>query len=592
MKHAISTKISRAMLTIGSIALVLFVAGSCAYAQTYTVLYDFGTKNGEPSGASDSGIVAQGRDGNMYSTAPGTKMGTVFKITPAGALTVLHRFTGTDGEGSASGLTLGTDGNFYGTTAGGGAFSSGTIFTISPTGKRTTLYSFTGLDDGGDPVAPPIEGIDGNFYGTTGTGGSVGANGTVYKITPAGVFSTLFSLGGSFFGFSNGPLVQGSDGFLYGTSTYGGVNVTRGMIFKTTFSGDFTDLFDFNFDDGEAPIAPLVENSDGNFYGDTAAGGADPDGVIFKITPTGSFTQILNFGCCQGGAFGGMVLATDGNFYGTTYDGTVGGGIFRLTPSGEYTVLYTFTCATGCLPMVTPLQHTDGKLYGDTSSGGSKNHGVFYSFDLGLAPFVRLVPQAAAYGSTAGILGQGFTGTTGVSFNGTPAAFKVSSDTFLTATVPAGATSGPVTVSTPAGVLTSNRSFLISTAAASLNLSSVAYPTPPMQGGLVTYAFKVWNQSSVDAVHEVLVTQVPAGTTFSSIALSGTAGLGSCTAPPVGSAGAVVCKENSVMRPGSTWTIRLTVKITAPAGTVLAEGATASSDNAISTTATMHNTVR
>jgi uncharacterized repeat protein (TIGR03803 family) len=124
-----------------------------------------------------------------------------------------------------------------------------------------------------------------------------------------------------------------------------------------------------------------------------------------------------------------------------------------------------------------------------------------------------------------------------------------------------------------------------------LNLSAVPYPTPPVQGGSLTYAFKIWNHSSSAAVHEVLTTQVPAGTTFSSLALSGTAGLGSCSAPAVGAAGAVTCTENSVMRPGSTWTIRLTVRITSPTGTVIAQSATASSDNLGSNTATSHNTV-
>lgn len=127
---------------------------------------------------------------------------------------------------------------------------------------------------------------------------------------------------------------------------------------------------------------------------------------------------------------------------------------------------------------------------------------------------------------------------------------------------------------------------------ADLTLRSVAYPTPPLPGGSLTYAFKVWNHTSVAAEHEVLTTQVPAGTTFSSIELSGTAGLGSCTTPAVSVSGPVVCQENSVMRPGSTWTIRLTVQITAPAGTVLTETATASSDNEGSSSATIHNSVR
>jgi hypothetical protein len=124
-----------------------------------------------------------------------------------------------------------------------------------------------------------------------------------------------------------------------------------------------------------------------------------------------------------------------------------------------------------------------------------------------------------------------------------------------------------------------------------LNLSAIPYPTPPVAGGLLTYAFKVWNRSSIAAQHEVLTTQVPEGAVFSGIEISGTAGLGSCTTPAVGAGGPVVCKENSIMRPGSTWTIRVTVGITAPAGTVITETATASSDNLGSNTATVRNSV-
>jgi sugar lactone lactonase YvrE len=124
-----------------------------------------------------------------------------------------------------------------------------------------------------------------------------------------------------------------------------------------------------------------------------------------------------------------------------------------------------------------------------------------------------------------------------------------------------------------------------------LNMKVTPYPTPTVQGGLLTYAFKVWNRGPGKAVHEVLTTMVPPGTTFSSLKLSGTAGLGSCTTPAVGDSGPVVCNENSVMRAGSTWTIRLTVLIAAPAGTIITESATASSDNSNPRTATAHNTV-
>ena len=124
-----------------------------------------------------------------------------------------------------------------------------------------------------------------------------------------------------------------------------------------------------------------------------------------------------------------------------------------------------------------------------------------------------------------------------------------------------------------------------------LTLRSIPYPTPTVQGGLLTYAFKIWNDTSVVAVHEVLTTEVPAGTTFSGITISGTPGVSSCSTPPVGGTGPVICHEHSGMAPHTTWTLRMTVHVTAPTGTVITETATASSDNLGSDTVTVHNTV-
>lgn len=160
--------------------------------------------------------MAQGRDGNLYSTAfrGGTnpQNGAVFKVTPGGTLTVLYSFDGTHGAEPYSGLTLGTDGNFYGTTFAGGASGYGTVFKVTPSGKLTVLYSFTNGTDGAYPWAPPIQGTDGNFYGTTSQYQISGKYGSVYKVTPAGKFTTLYD-----FDYTHGstpivPLVQGTDG--------------------------------------------------------------------------------------------------------------------------------------------------------------------------------------------------------------------------------------------------------------------------------------------------------------------------------------------------------------------------------------------
>jgi len=202
--------------------LMLVLALTAAQAQTFNVLYNFGTNNGDPYKPQWAGIVAQGQDGNLYSTALGgvNSIGAMFKITPSGTLTVPYNFDLTD-EDAYSGLTLGTDGNFYGATAGGGTSGFGTIYKVTPSGTLTVLHSFSG-SDGYAPFAPPIEGTDGNFYGTTQQGGANALYGVVYKITSSGAFTLLHSFDSTDGSGPVAPLVQGSDGNFYGTTVVGG----------------------------------------------------------------------------------------------------------------------------------------------------------------------------------------------------------------------------------------------------------------------------------------------------------------------------------------------------------------------------------
>lgn len=223
----------------------------------------------------------------------------------------------------------------------------------------------------------------------------------------------------------------------------------------------------------------MIEGSDGNFYGTAGNGGVGGTelcfvqeypgcGVVFKITPNGTLTVLHSF---TGGSDGanpvvGLVQATGGNFYGTTFQGAAGDGLgwgvlFRITPAGTFAVLHTFDWSSGAQPRAL-LQHTNGVLYGTANEGGSASEGTFYSFDDGLRPFVRFLPAARKVGAWVEFLGQDFEGTTAVSFNGRPAtSFIVKSDTYLTARVPVGATTGLVTVTTPGGRLTSNKKFVV-----------------------------------------------------------------------------------------------------------------------------------
>ena len=248
----------------------------------FTNLYRF---SGGSDGAQPLATLVQGADTNFYGTtvAGGTNhLGVVFKMTPAGTLTTLWQFNGiTDGNQLVAGLVQGTNGNFYGTTFGGGAFGAGTVFTITPSGTLTTLYSFTGDADGAEPVGGLVLGSNNRFYGTTFAGGA-GA-GTVFKIGAGGGLTTVYTFtGGGDGGFPEGGLIVGSDGNFYGTTASDGVG-GAGTVFKMTIAGTLTTLHSFSGLDGATPVAGVVQGTVSNFYGTTAAGGTDNAGTVFSL---------------------------------------------------------------------------------------------------------------------------------------------------------------------------------------------------------------------------------------------------------------------------------------------------------------------
>jgi len=431
---------------------------SPARGQTFDVIHRF-IDQSEGCDPQLPDLLAQGRDGNLYGTVPfcGASFdGTIFRITPGGTFRILYQFDSTHGAFPYGGLTLGSDGNFYGTTSEGGSSGYGTIFRITPGGLLTTLYNFTLGSDGGNPHASPVEGVDANFYGTT-------VAGTAYKITRSGFFTSLASLPGA----SYAPLTQSLDGNFYGTTIDGGT-FGKGTVFKISRAGVLAVLYNFNGNDGSCPLAPVTLGNDGNLYGTTFLGGPLSGGEVFRLAPGAQLTvlQAYDLNQTDNGTLpsAGLILATDGTFYGAAAGGgTFGDGVlFSIDSYPTYSVLYTFDGTTGSSPSATPVQHTSGIIYGLTNTGGGQGSaGVLYSLNVGLTPFVKLVTTSGRVGSRIGILGGGFTGTSSVKFNGTPATFTVVSNTFLTTTVPAGATSGFVTVTTPTGIVTSNVKFQV-----------------------------------------------------------------------------------------------------------------------------------
>jgi uncharacterized repeat protein (TIGR03803 family) len=469
-------------------------------AQTYTPLYEFGAKSGDPENPQYSGIITQGRDGNLYSTAPSTPLGAcsfcgaAFSISPSSGVLTVYDFksTGT-GYTPFSGVSLGNDGNFYGTTRNSGTFNDGTIFKLTSSGTLSTLYNFgtckSPCIDGYLPLSPPVQGADGNFYGTTPHSLDGTNDGIAYQITSTGKYKVLHVFSLSVGGFNpNAPLIQGADGNFYGTTTLGGKSLSStcvaafssfscGTIFKMTATGHVTFLHEFVQTDGAGPIGPVTQASDGNFYGTTSEGGTSKLGVVFKMTSKGVLTVLHSFTGTDGqNPDGGVVQASDGSLYGTASGGgTFGHGtIFKVTLAGAFSVLDNFDNTHGAIPEVTMVQHTNGILYGDTKQGDTQGGGVFYSLNVGAPPFLRLQNTSGKVGSTVSILGQGFTGATAVSFGGVNASsYTVSSDTYLTAKVPVGAKTGTVTVVSPAGSLTSiNQQFRVIPTISSISPSS------------------------------------------------------------------------------------------------------------------------
>jgi uncharacterized repeat protein (TIGR03803 family) len=480
MKH-IAGKFATLVWT--SLVLAAFVGPRLAQAQTYTDLHDFNPGAGDPHTFVESHL-AQGRDGNFYTESNGggtSGNGTVFKVTPSGAVTVIHSFDGTDGSNAVGGMTLGLDGNLYGETWSGGSFGNGITFKITSAGKETALHNFANNGDGANPANVLVR--SGTFfYGTTNDFSAE----TVYKVTSGGVLKTLHTFSNAD-GQAGGQLLLGSDGNIYGGMNQGG-QFGFGTAFKMTPKGGLTVLHNFNGTDGNQPAPGMVEITPGKFYGTAELGGNTGDGVAYSVTSAGTFSVLHSFsGATDGHQALTLTLATDGNAYGVAVSGGTAncGTIFEVTAAGNFSVVYTFDNTHGCNPTGGYLtQGTDGKLYGLAGNGGANGSGVFFSLDVGLSPFVSLMTTSGTELSKVEILGQGFSKTSLVKFGGVAATtIAVTGSTYILATVPAGALTGPVTVTTGGTTLTSSQTFKVLPTVASFSPTSGPVGTPVMITG-------------------------------------------------------------------------------------------------------------
>ena len=361
---------------------------------TLTTLRNFGI----PEGAAPGSALLPANDGSFYGTAYGGGAfgsGTVFRIDAVGTLTILHSFSGyngvpsNDGGYPRAGLIHASDGSFYGTTSGGGAFGNGTAFKISA-GSLTIIHSFRS-SEGSAPIAALIQASDGRFYGTTSGGGGSQGNGTLFRMDSTGGLTVLHAFSGQIDG--AGPyasLLQASNGSFYGTSSLGGANGS-GTVFRMDSSGNVTTLHAFSGIDGAVPHAALVQAPDGNLYGTTTGGGGGW-GTIFRIDVAGNFTKLHDFDFTRDGATpeAPLLRASDGNFYGTTSKGgagLIGGTIFRMETSGVVSVVYKFDgnvgfYSDGRIPTGSLVEGAPSVLYGTLSQGGAGGAGAIYRLSL------------------------------------------------------------------------------------------------------------------------------------------------------------------------------------------------------------------
>lgn len=355
---------------------------------TLTVLHSF---NGSTDGGYPNGSLVRGDDGNFYgmTTIGGSSQfyGTIFRIEPDGTFAVLKSFDNTNGAAPFGSLVKNTDGSFYGITSGGGTNGAGTIFKITSDGAFTLLRNLDYAVEGGVSRGSLVRGSDGDFYGTTSSGSNY-SNGSIFKITPTGSLTVLRALNPDKDGINTNTLVLGADGYFYGMANTGGI-LNQGTIFKISSDSRFSVLVSLPGNEkGGTANAGLVQGQDGFFYGTTTDGGLYNTGTIFKLSTDSSYSVLHSFQDSYstdtfdgGNPYGNLIQAKDGNFYGLTSHGGINGygTLFRITSSGSYTVLYSFDGNDkGGAPYGSLIQGTDGNFYGMAESGGTNGAGVIF----------------------------------------------------------------------------------------------------------------------------------------------------------------------------------------------------------------------
>ena len=390
---AYSVIVTNGFGSVVSAVVPLVVAPATTQGVLLETIYSF---TGGIDGASPM-EMAIGQDGNLYGTTYSggkNKYGTIFRIASDGTFASLYSFP--TGGLPLDGLTPVGSSNFFGVSFAGGSSSQGSLFSVTMNRAVRILYNFPGDSSGGNPAAAPTRAVDGNYYGVTTVGGDPTLRaGVIYRITAAGQYTVVHALAAGEGARPNARLTAGRDGYLYGTTTAGGDSPNDGTIFRVSTNGIFTTLVHWHGTNGFSPAGPLVEGDDGNLYG-LADGGATGFGVAYRMSPSGAVTILHSFEGLDDGSLSGLregklTRASDGNFYGMV-GGSAGSGalgtIFRLTPTGQITTIASFNGVSGANPTGSLVEGPDGYLYGSTSNGGAFGYGAI--FRIGVFPHIEV----------------------------------------------------------------------------------------------------------------------------------------------------------------------------------------------------------
>ncbi len=500
IKSLLNSNCTKSAMTV-VLGLSLAITARAQSSGTIDQLFAFTCTSGIGSDTCPQGarpnIIVQASDGNFYGAAQVTdegvsdpQGGTLFKLTPSGEFTKLFSFTQDtsgflNGNNPASGFVEANDGFLYGTTFNGGKQDDGVLFRISKTGTGfKVLHNFCSLAKCTDGSIPNglLLGQDGNLYGTTLEGGSSvspcpsSGCGTIFRFEPTtGVFEVLHRLTPAADGLQPFGMIQAANGNFYGVSQGLDVNSFNEDIFQFTLAGQFTVQFKSAlFDTG---ISGLTQGANGNLYGafESITGRTSGEINFFEVSTEGTdFVAFAPFTTLAGTTtIPSLFLASDGNLWDTNFTDSTApmGSVFSINPqSGAVLQTFAFDGDNGNSPEVGVIQGADGSFVGTTELGGTisagKNafaDGAVWTLDAGLsspAPAITLLNSTSgSVGSTMLMSGHNFIGTTAVSFNGISTSFEVLNTQFIRATVPTGATTGPIKVTNLGGTATSKQSF-------------------------------------------------------------------------------------------------------------------------------------